>query len=138
MSVALESAPWVVVPERARSTSRGGRPLASVSVLHRPSEASVAPPLRLTRRGVMVVAALVAALACAVVAVAAACAPSASRSDAEATGPATVTVRAGDTLWSIAARVAPARDPRQEVDALQRINHLAAADLVAGQVLRTR
>jgi Tfp pilus assembly protein FimV len=50
----------------------------------------------------------------------------------------TLSVTAGDTLWSIAQRIAPARDPRSEVDALIRINHLTGADLTPGQRLRTR
>jgi LysM repeat protein len=46
-------------------------------------------------------------------------------------------VQSGDTLWSIASRVAPGRDPRDEVARLQRLNHLDGVDLAAGQVLRT-
>jgi LysM repeat protein len=49
----------------------------------------------------------------------------------------TVTVQPGDTLWKIATRVAPQRDPRAEVAALQQVNHLDSAGLVPGQVLRT-
>ena len=47
-------------------------------------------------------------------------------------------VGAGDSLWSIAARIAPQRDPRAEVADLQRVNHLASTDLTPGQILRTR
>jgi LysM repeat protein len=47
-----------------------------------------------------------------------------------------VTVQPGDTLWSIATRVAPQRDPRAEVAALQKRNHLADVALVPGQVLQ--
>ncbi len=47
-----------------------------------------------------------------------------------------VTVRSGDTLWSIATRVAPAQDPRAEVDTLRRVNHLAGVGLEPGQVLQ--
>jgi LysM repeat protein len=46
-------------------------------------------------------------------------------------------VHDGDTLWSIASRVAPDRDPRDEVTRLQRLNHLDGVQLAAGQVLRT-
>jgi LysM repeat protein len=52
--------------------------------------------------------------------------------------PNSVTVERGDTLWSIATRIAPSRDPRAEVAQLQRINHLTTPDLTAGQVLRTK
>jgi hypothetical protein len=52
--------------------------------------------------------------------------------------PATVTVHSGDTLWSVATVVAPDRDPRDEVDDLVRLNHLAGVAVTPGQVLRTR
>lgn len=63
-------------------------------------------------------------------------APGAGRSAAPV--PAQVTVHAGDTLWSIAGRIAPGVDPRAEVATLQRLNHLGGAQLQPGQVLRTR
>ena len=44
-------------------------------------------------------------------------------------------VRPGDTLWAIAGRLAPARDPRPVVDAIVRANDVAAGDLVPGQTL---
>jgi LysM repeat protein len=50
--------------------------------------------------------------------------------------PQAVTVQSGDTLWSIASRVAPQRDPRAEVVALQRANHLLDTQLAPGQTLR--
>jgi len=136
MSVATEFAPVVFIPERARTV----RPEATVLTLHAPSPASVAPPLRLTRRGVVVLCVLVAVLAGALLAVAGVSAPNgagASRAGAHA-GPATVTVRSGDTLWSIASRVSPGSDPRAEVATLQRLNHLGGTALTPGQVLATR
>ncbi len=51
--------------------------------------------------------------------------------------PDTVTVQSGDTLWSIAGRIAPQRDASAEVADLQRLNHLSGVALVPGQVLRT-
>ena len=130
MSVATEFAPVVFIPERARTV----RPDATVLTLHAPSAS--AAPLRLTRRGVLVLAALVAVLAGAIVWLAGLSAPGAARPAGPA--PAAVTVRAGDTLWSIAGRVAPDTDPRAEVATLQRLNHLPGAALTPGQVLRTR
>jgi LysM repeat protein len=130
MSVATEFAPVVFIPERARTV----RPEATVLTLHAPSPASVAPPLRLTRRGVVVLSALVAVLAGALLVVAGVSAPGGTGAHAV---PATVTVRPGDTLWSIASRVAPGADPRAEVASLQRVNHLAGTGLVPGQVLST-
>jgi hypothetical protein len=45
-----------------------------------------------------------------------------------------VIVTSGETLWSIAQREAPGRDPREVVDLLQRTNHLTGM-LRAGQRL---
>ena len=108
------------------------RPLATVVPLFAPDDA---PSLRLTRRGRRVIAAVVLALAGALLWLAARSAPSPA---ATGRAPATVTVQTGDTLWSIAARVAPQTDPRAEVDTLLRLNHLGGPALVPGQVLRTR
>jgi nucleoid-associated protein YgaU len=132
MSVATEFAPVVYIPERARTQ----RPSATILTLRPPSEAAVAAPLRLTRRGVLALSAAVAALAIALVWLAALSAPAASPAPAGA--PVSVTVHSGDTLWSIATRVAPDRDPRAEVATLQQLNHLSGVTLQAGQVLKTR
>jgi hypothetical protein len=66
MSVATEFAPDVYIPERARTACPPVR-LATVTTLHRPDERTVAPPLRLTRRGVLVLCVAVAVLAVALV-----------------------------------------------------------------------
>lgn len=136
MSVATEFAPSVPIPARARPQALAEHPaaLATVSVLRAPDARSVAVPLRLTRRGVVVIALAVAALGAALVWVAALSAPSPAA--APVGGPAVVTVQSGETLWSIASRVAPQQDPRAEVAALQRLNHLTGADLRPGQQLR--
>ena len=52
--------------------------------------------------------------------------------------PAQVTVHDGDTLWSIAGKVAPNHDPRAVVARLLQLNHLRTPTLVPGQVLLTR
>jgi hypothetical protein len=49
-----------------------------------------------------------------------------------------VSVQQGDSLWSIAARVAPNTDPRVEVQRLEKLNKLTGADLQPGQLIRTR
>jgi LysM repeat protein len=54
------------------------------------------------------------------------------------TAPAVVVVQPGDTLWTIAERVAPERDPRDIVTELRRRNGLPSADVRAGQRLRLR
>jgi len=44
-------------------------------------------------------------------------------------------VREGDTLWTIARRLAPGSDPRQIVDLLSTTNGLDAGRIVPGQTL---
>ncbi len=106
-----------------------------------PALLSVPAGVRLTRRGAVVVAMLVVAAATIVGVIAWSSAGSAGRvaNPAAGSAPAAVSVHPGDTLWSIAAAVAPTRDPRAEVDVLTRLNHLGGnAALTPGQVLRTR
>ncbi|MCT9821484.1 LysM peptidoglycan-binding domain-containing protein [Microbacterium sp. W1N] len=47
----------------------------------------------------------------------------------------TVTVLPGDTLWSIAAEVAPASDRRDVVDAIVSLNALSTGEITPGQSL---
>jgi nucleoid-associated protein YgaU len=47
----------------------------------------------------------------------------------------TYVVRTGDTLWGIAGRVAPGRDPRTVVDAISRENGVDPGALAPGQTL---
>lgn len=50
--------------------------------------------------------------------------------------PTRVTVQSGDTLWTLAQRLAPGQDTRKVVDQLRRLNHLrSAGELKAGQQL---
>jgi LysM repeat protein len=130
MSVAVDFVPVVPIPERARRAHAPSRPLADVVRLHPLVDPA---PVRLTRRGVTVLAGLVVAVAAGLLAWAAASAPAAP---AAGPRPASVTVAPGDTLWSIATRVAPQRDPRAEIVALERANHLASPLVLPGQVLR--
>ncbi|MDQ6848423.1 MAG: LysM peptidoglycan-binding domain-containing protein [Actinomycetota bacterium] len=142
MSVAIEFAPVVEIPAHARLRAdhyadlRPAGRLGAVIVLRPPSERS-APSLRLTRRGVIAMSAAVVVLAAALVATARLSAPSAAAGSPAGPVPAAVTVRPGDSLWSIAERVAPATDPRAEVAALARVNHLRDPALFPGQLLRT-
>jgi hypothetical protein len=42
-------------------------------------------------------------------------------------------IRTGETLWGIAVRYEPSRDPRETVDAIARANDLDAGSLAPGQ-----
>lgn len=166
MSVATESAPLVGIPARARLRADQHAPWrrgpqyfgwaadlapsveesdgcryperrATVTVLRRPSARAVAAPVRLTRRGVVVLGVAVAVLASAMIGVAWLSAPGSASGSVSAPATATVTVRSGDSLWSIAQRIAPAVDPRAEVATLQQVNHIGGSALLPGQVLRT-
>ena len=53
----------------------------------------------------------------------------------EPSSPRTYVVRPGDTLWSIATRLAPSTDPRIVVDAITSANGLDPSDLVPGHEL---
>jgi LysM repeat protein len=110
---------------------------ASVTRLHAPRPAR--PAVRLTRRGVLLVSCAVAGLAAGLVLLALASAPrAASSSPPPSAAAAAVIVHSGDSLWSIAQRIAPGSDPRQVVAQLERLNGLSGPALVPGQVLRTR
>ena len=94
-------------------------------------------PARLTARGrvVLALAALVIALG---IATGAWFGAGSDAAPAAAPVPAQVVVHDGDTLWSIATRVAPRRDPRVTVEQLWHMNGLTSVALMPGQVLRTR
>jgi hypothetical protein len=91
------------------------------------------PPLRLTRRGRAVVLGffvLMASLASAVLFT------TASRASDPDTGPApTVVVQPHDTLWSIATRTSPRRDPYAAVAEIQRLNSLDGYVVHPGETL---
>lgn len=112
-------------------------PPTPVRVLHAPAGRESAAPIRLTRRGVVVLSAALALVAAAVIGLAWLSAPPIATAPARGPVADTVVVEAGDSLWSIAGRVAPTRDPREEVAVLQQLNQLDGAALVPGQVLRT-
>lgn len=94
--------------------------------------------LRATARGRRVLAALTALLAAATLCAAILAGGAALASD-DVAAPAgsfvTVTVQPGDSLWSIAADVAPAADPRDVVDEIVRLNALDGGSIVPGQQL---
>ena len=101
-------------------------------------------PVRLTRRGRVVVVfllALVATVALFVLGLvpsqASTGVPSAAAPGGAAAAPSgsRIVVQPGDSLWSIAAEVAPRTDPRVEVQRLIDRNHLGGTSIEAGQAL---
>jgi len=99
------------------------------------AEPSDARPLRLTRRGLVALVMATTVLAVALLLAGYASWRPAATTPHVAAG-ATVRVEPGDTLWSIAGRIAPQRDPRDVIDQLRQLNHLSTPDVAAGQVLR--
>jgi LysM domain len=104
--------------------------MAQMTVQH---PGSVRTRARLTRRGRVVVTLVVLVLLVVGFSV--------GRVSSQAAGPArplpTVTVHPGETLWQVAARVAPHADPRPVVLQIEALNHLRTAAVVAGQQLVT-
>ena len=150
MSTATEFAPVIRIPDRTRPkrTAAVVLPFPSDRV-QRVAVAQAPPPrvacaprgeprpgIRLTRRGrAVAVLAVGTALAGALwLAHSGAVASSAPHRSP----PSTVLVRPDDTLWSIATRIAPDRDPRAVVAELERRNDLTGPILQVGQVLRAR
>jgi hypothetical protein len=90
-------------------------------------------PVRLTRRGRVVLLALLLLLTGMVAVLVAA-----STGDAAApAGPApSVVVQPGDTLWSIAARYAPGPDPFGTIEQIRQLNGLEGYTVHAGQRLQ--
>lgn len=90
--------------------------------------------LRLTARGRRVLAALAAAplVAGLALSVLAGGSALASGQDAATVSFQVVSVAPGDTLWSIAAEVAPGSDPRDVIDDIMALNNLGSATIQAG------
>ncbi|MGH3647804.1 MAG: LysM peptidoglycan-binding domain-containing protein [Micromonosporaceae bacterium] len=94
-------------------------------------------PVRLTRRGRFVVAVLVATLLAAAIALLLALDPAASAGSSQGRGVASeVVVKPGDTLWSVALRHEPSRDPSATIEEIRRLNHLTGYTVHPGQTLR--
>jgi LysM repeat protein len=99
-----------------------------------------APAVRLTRLGRIALTLVVTLLGLAMIAAAMMTAGRHGRPTPSlpSSAPAVVVVQPGETLWTIARRVAPSRDPREIVTELRRLNALPSADVRAGQQLRLR
>jgi len=92
-------------------------------------------PVRLTRRGRLVVRGLL-VLGVLLVMVGLAAAASASAPGAAPHGPPpSVVVRPGDTRWNIATRQAPGAAPNATIEEIRRLNHLDDSVVEVGQRL---
>jgi hypothetical protein len=90
------------------------------------------PALRLTRRGRLVLLLFLSALAAGLGAL---IATSSGAAVPAGDGPVTV-VRPHDTLWRIATREFPGRDPYEAIDAIRRLNGIADYTVRPGERLR--
>jgi hypothetical protein len=103
----------------------------------RPSCRQEYAPLRLTGRGRRLVAGLSIAIG---LVIAAGTAVTVELGDGDRglrlAGSSIVVVQSGDTLWSLAERVAPEEDPRAVVDAIVELNGLDSVDLAPGMELQ--
>ncbi len=119
-----------VSPDTGRSLDRReGSPLLS----GRGAPTEPPRPVRLTRRGRLVVMSLI--LAVLVLALVGLGAGSAATGDSGPPATRTVVVAKGDTLWAIAADVAGPGEIREVVHRIQQINELPGPELVEGQRL---
>ncbi|WP_353987655.1 LysM peptidoglycan-binding domain-containing protein [Ruicaihuangia caeni] len=97
---------------------------------------TTAPRLRLTRRGRAVFTTLAAIPAVAGALVIGLQGGAATAGDtASGVTFSTVTVEAGESLWSIAERIAPSSDPRDVIYEIARLNQLESTDVQPGQQL---
>lgn len=94
---------------------------------------SAATRLRLTSRGRRVLGSLIAVPLAVLLGVMGLWGVAASAGDQAPAGLSYVTVYSGDTLWSIAERVATGVDTREVVEEIRSINGLSSSALVPGQ-----
>lgn len=95
-----------------------------------------APRLHITRRGRVVLGALIAVPVAVVMAVSALSGLSAQAGSSQSTASFDyITVAAGESLWDLAGWVAPDADPREVVASLIELNQLDSGDVRPGQRL---
>lgn len=98
--------------------------------------AAVTPGLRLTRRGRALLVLVVAAVLLTAFSLGRTGSQAAPvLGAAGAAAPTSTTVQPGESLWTVAQRIAPAHDTRQVVAQIQRLNDLDSATLQVGQLL---
>ena len=97
----------------------------------RPDKVSVAP-IRLTKRGRIVLATIASVVLSVMVVLSGQITADAGSSSG---GPAstTVVVQPGESLWSIAAEVAPTKDPRETIALIRDLNGMQDSTVVPGQ-----
>jgi nucleoid-associated protein YgaU len=134
MTFETPSAARRALPAGARSARAGSVPARAVPAPARavPAARSRRPVLRLTRRGRVLVLLVLAVLVLVAFSLGR---TSASAGRGGAVVRTTTVVQPGETLWTIARRVAPAADPRATVRRLTELNDLGATPIVAGQRL---
>jgi Tfp pilus assembly protein FimV len=117
------------VPEPVRAVRYGA------AVFARPGpRAQRAPRTRITRRGRAVLLALTVLVLLALISLGRTGSQAATY--VENTPPLQqTTVQPGETLWSVAQRIAPENDPREVIAQIRRINHLTSSSLRVGQQL---
>jgi hypothetical protein len=96
------------------------------------AQATVAAPLRITRRGRL---ALTAAVSLPVLAASILLASPGAQAGSEAGEPEVHTVLAGESLWDIAEAIAPNEDPRAVIDQIRSANGLSGAEVFPGDRL---
>jgi LysM repeat protein len=91
--------------------------------------------VRLTRRGRVVLLLAMITLALVAFILGRVGSSSAATDAPRPTAYASATVHSGETLWSVAKRVAPGHDPRDVIAQIQQLNHLQGGAVRAGQQL---
>ena len=125
---------------RAQQAAREGQvPVQRNSASGRHGQAPL-PPLRLTRRGKVVLIGIPLVLLAALLLSLAGffnspAKASDSAADLSVTPTVTVTVQPGESLWGIAADLAPERDARDVVADIVQLNNLSAGKILPGQQL---
>ncbi len=97
---------------------------------------TVAPGVRLTRRGRALLVLVLAVVLLSAFSLGRAGSQAADVAGAAgAAAPTSTTVQPGDSLWTVAERIAPAHDTREVIAQIQRLNDLDTATLQVGQLL---
>jgi LysM domain len=130
----------VPLPADSRRGSTGLAGVSRGSSAPRPAPVTAPAPLRLTRRGRLVVAAILLLLATIAITVASmtisgAQAANHGRPGGGYAGMHQIVVQPGQTLWSIAAQAEPSADPRQVVAQIMTANSMASSAVQAGELL---